>query len=432
VKREVVAARFLFVYAAVFGSSSWLLAVPRLARRDWIVSDVGVWWSGWRLVISGHFDRIYDYPLLQQVFKSAGLTGHADLNAWVLPPQHALMFSPLALMEPRLLYAVILGSNIAAWWWLLQSLAEFAAKTAANFWTPERIRIMKCAGWLFGPASLSGLYGAFPCLIVAATWKIVRDSMRADSAGIATAGTQVPSLHRFNNRWTNAVLLVCASAKPQMILLVCVSLVFHSRFGRGVVVRAAGMIIASSAAIFAVNGSGQFRDWARLLSEVNAGRLGTPRHLWWSPIPILTDTLAVTTTPFALTVAILFCSIAAVAGARRLRAYFCGVTGQNPLLVAAVLALTLTYAMATYQSMYDSVVLFPAVILALTMHATRQTKQSTANLAMIAVVATAPLNSMLRLVPLFHQRETAMLSLLILSGVALVGSFQPSLRKAAV
>jgi hypothetical protein len=421
-------ARICFTFATLFGCGPWLMAIPGLFGNRWNISDTGVLRSVWRLVLTGHADRIFSYTSLESEFLAAGLSGHADLNAWVYPPQHAIAFAPLGFLEPRLLYVVILIANIASWWWVLRSLGEYAGSVANEFWSPARISMMRSAGWLFGPAALSGILGAFTCMIIAAAWKVVSDCLIFDTT--RHRGTEPSPSKR--SIWINAFLLLAAMGKPQMVALIVVALFFHSGLGRAVVIRSIGLAAGSLAAIALWTGPSLFSQWADTAKLFSSARLGTPRSNWWSPIPIFSDVITARPPSTLVSIMVLAVSVTIVGwpfisnrtSSMRQNSEFC-----NPFSVSINLAFILTYAAATYQSMYDTVVVLPAVVLTLTIHAQRTAARTThgrvttVRLAVVSAAAAFPLGVVPRSLSFLRHREVAMASLLALCGVALIGLF---------
>jgi hypothetical protein len=436
-KRGALIEKLFVFYAALFGSMQWLFVVPALFGPNWRIGDVGIWRGGWHLMLTGHGNQLYSFASMKEEFRTSGVLGHSELNAWVLPPQHGFAFAPLGNVEPRTLYALILCANIGAWWWTLRSVGTFVCRLEASlktqsgtqsgtrsnfqFWTPQRVVMMKCVGWLFGPAALSGVFGAFPCLVIAALWKVVVDSLERDTERSQDRRS------RFQLRqWMNAVLLLGAAVKPQMVLLICVALFVHSRSGRGIVIRAGVLFVASSAALWVRFGTGLFKDWFSMLSAYNAGKFGVPRFLWTSPIPILTDTLSGAAPARAIAAALLILSVTAVAVGpvllRRNGRPVCSTA--SPLLTAFLIASTLTYCGASYLSLYDTVVLFPAVAIALTFLAQGSAPfvgKLMKKIALLAAVVTIPLNMVFRFLPFAQAREIPMVCLLTLCAVCGVG-----------
>jgi Glycosyltransferase family 87 len=422
-------ARIFFVFSMVFGCGPWLMAIPGLIGNKWNISDTGVLRSVWRLVLGGHPEQIFNYSALEQEFLAAGLGGHADLNAWVYPPQHAIAFAPLGFLEPRILYMCILAANIASWWWVLRSLGSFVASVAPEFWSPARVSMMRSAGWLFGPAALSGILGAFTCMIIAATWKVIRDCLLFEADLLV--GAESSSSKR--SVWTNAVLLFAAMVKPQMILLVVVALFVHSRLGRKIVLRSVGIGIGSLVAIALWTDPTLFTQWADTAKQFSSAKLGTPRSNWWSPIPIVSDVLANRPPSTLVSIVVLTMCVALVGWPFVLRRTKSETNSR--MFVSVTLALLLTYAAATYQSMYDTVVVFPAVVLSLTLHAQRSRKMISGNpinpinpiktvrLAVCAAVAALPLGIVARSLSFLRPREVAMASLLTLCAVGLIGLY---------
>jgi hypothetical protein len=428
-KRDALIEKLFVLYAAIFGGIQWLIVVPALFGPQWRIGDVGIWRGGWHLVLTGRGNQLYSFASMKQEFRTSGVLGHSELNSWVLPPQHGVAFAPLGNVEPRMLYSLILCANIGAWWWTLRSVGTFVCRLEENlrshssphsnlqFWTTSRIKMMKCAGWLFGPAALSGVFGAFPCLVVAALWRVLADSLERDRERLQDHRS------RFQLRqWMSALVLIGAAVKPQMVLLICVALFVHSRSGRGIVIRAGVLFVLSSAGLGIWFGTGLFRDWFAMLSACNAGKFGVPRFLWTSPIPILTDTLSGGAPSPAIAASLLLLSVTGVAvGPVILRRREGAVSSAtSPLLTAFVIACALTYAGASYLSLYDTVVLFPAVAIALTFLA-QGSKPLAGRLALLAVTSTVPLNMIFRFLSFAQAREIPMLCLLSLCVVCGLG-----------
>jgi Glycosyltransferase family 87 len=275
--RRGAALSYLFVFLSLmFGAPAWLTYFTVWNSEQWQVGDVGVWAAAWRIVLGGRTAELFQTAAFRAEFVNSDIGRHAPANMWLFPPQHAVLSAPLGLMSLRSIYLLIVMLNIATWWWMLRSMASFAAEVSPQYWNLQRRRILIAVGFLFVPAATSAVNAAFSCLICAAIWFVLLDALRSKDYPVS------PS-----REWLGAGILFCASIKPQMILLTLLGLMLSAGYGRSVVKKTLVLVIGTTAITAWVFGWRIYLDWVHALREASAGRLGSPFYVWWSPAPIL-------------------------------------------------------------------------------------------------------------------------------------------------
>src|SRR5215211_5872338 len=98
-------------------------------------SDFVSFYTGWTIVRNGDGARLYDVELQRayqaKLWGPKGAPFHFRLLPFVNPPHAALIFMPLANLNPRSASLVFLGLNILVGLWVLRRLWQLATD-----WTP--------------------------------------------------------------------------------------------------------------------------------------------------------------------------------------------------------------------------------------------------------------------------------------------------------
>jgi hypothetical protein len=430
VERSEKLSRVLQVISVVFGTPAWLLQV-----YQWIdsptkdVQDAGVWFTAAKLVSTGRLADLYDFQQFREVFAQEGFNATASLQPWVFSPQHAVILSPIASLPIRVVYIALLVLNAIAWWWMLRSIARTAHIFAPEFWTSTRQRCFRCVGWMFAPAAFSGILAAFACLIVAAIWLAIRDTLLVHYRGQRSSAIE----------WANAGALFLATIKPQMVWMLLLGLLISKGHGRAVAVKTAGLVALSSAGVVAIAGPQIFVEWVEIMRECVSGTIGAPPYVWWSPLPQLTDRIV--GGPPATAISALVVSLGAcIVGLIWMRANHRGPSDDrnaqlDRMMAACFVGTLLTYVLATYQSHYDTVVTVPALGLAFILHSRMARKGwwlTTDRLMALTGVILLPI---LGAHTMWQSRGPAVLSLCgaaVLASTAVIQSLQPKRGRALV
>jgi hypothetical protein len=406
--RNAATRRGWMIISIVLGTPAWLAQFSSWTTSRWSVADVGVWWTAWRLILSGRGSEMFTVEPYQVEFFEHGLRSHAPFNIWVFPPQHAVLFAPLGLLNIRVLFVLILALNAGLWWWMLRDIASVGGTYGGSFWSPTRRSVFRSMGWMFVPAAISGHNAAFSCLVAAGLWFVLKRTILSSEIRPSVKG-----------EWCAAAVLFLAMIKPQMVLLTVVGLLASSGFGRSVATKAIALVVASSAAIAAAFGPAVFLDWLDVLKSLNAGRMGSPVYVRWSPLPIFATRYvdgplpvwgSVLAVGFALALASWAWSSKRISTDRSTdgstatqhdAAKHHAALHRDRAMAASVVSLTLTYLLATYQTHYDTIVIIPALGLGLILHSRRAGEQrraihiSTVWLARICVLAAVPVSGVL-------------------------------------
>jgi hypothetical protein len=443
--RNAATRRGWMIISIVLGTPAWLAQFSSWTTQRWSVADVGVWWTAWRLILSGRGSEMFKVEPYQIEFFERGLRAHAPFNIWVFPPQHAVLFAPLGLLNIRVLFVLILALNAGLWWWMLRDIASVGGTYGGSFWSPTRRSVFRSVGWMFVPAAISGHNAAFSCLVAAGLWFVLKSTILSSEIRPSIKG-----------EWCAAVVLFLAMIKPQMVLFTVVGLLASSGFGRAVATKAIALVVASSAAVAAAFGPAVFLDWFDVLKSLNAGRMGSPAYVRWSPLPILASRYvegplpvwgSVSAVGFALALAAWAWSSKRISTDRSTdrskdRATDRSTDGstathhdaathhaaqhRDRAMAATVVSLTLTYLLATYQTHYDTIVIIPALGLGLILHSRRAGEQrraihiSTVWLARICVLAAVPVSGVLMIA------QAPVLAALTLSTLCVVSLFAAS------
>lgn len=209
-------------------------------------SDFGVYHAGWRAVLDGAGDRLYDLAS-QATYQRRSLDGQSYTGG-VLPfnysPQTAVLLAPLGWMSRAWAFGVWCGLGLIGFLVSLRTAARWIPEDAIE--TRSTLVVTALA---FPPVFLMFVHGSFALLIV------------------PTFVLLIQGLRKNRPTWV-AIGLLCASVKPQSLVLVVVALVAGRRW------KALGWSCGLGLAVFLLTtivlGPRCWLDWLQMVKHSNS------------------------------------------------------------------------------------------------------------------------------------------------------------------
>ena len=214
-------------------------------------SDFGVYHAGWRAVLDGAGDRLYDLSS-QALYQSRSLDGR-NYNGGVLPfnysPQTAVVLAPLGGLSRAWAFGVWCGLGLIGFLISLRTATQWLSAAAS-----QTRRTLVMTALAFPPVFLMFLHGSFAILIVPAFVLVIEGIRRDKSAWVA---------------WG----LLCISVKPQAMVLIVVALVAGRRWEA--LRWSIGLGIATFLLTTMVLGPKCWLDWLQMVNYSNS-EFGNP------------------------------------------------------------------------------------------------------------------------------------------------------------
>ncbi len=207
-------------------------------------ADFTAFYTGWRMVLEGQGDRLYDAAAQAAMQRQVlgGQTFEAGLNPFNNPPQMVLPFVPLGLLPLQVGFLAWTAIQLA----LVGAVLALLLRGPARDWRPvERLAL---AGWLVGFPSLgiSLWQGSFSLILV-----------------LGVLGTYL-ALNAGRDR-IGGLALVAASIKPQGMVAPALAVLVGRRWWAVATAGIAGGLLALAAT--AVLGIGIWTNYLRFLSD---------------------------------------------------------------------------------------------------------------------------------------------------------------------
>ncbi len=361
--------------ASVFGEATWvratvgslyaitLISYLRVLQRLTVsgigLEDTPVWTSAFRIVLRGNGAKVYD-PATQIASMQPWIPGAGPDKAplWAFPPTHTFALSPLGVLSPFQLYSLLTVVSAFLWCWTARSLMRWVASRPIP-WSPNATALLGATAVGFTPAMGTIRYGSFSVIVLASLWAGLRrtlsdssprDSMYTDRFGAASNRGVVTGL-----AWAAAAL------KPQMIIFTMIAALRR----RTLPVVGAALTVAVSSLVIAVVAGPALRptllaDWVSVSATYGSKAPGAAMSRMWTVRGVLTSLLGTDSGV-----------VAGVAGAAFLGglALLVGLGWRSVttarLAATFAVALCLQCTVFPYQSSYDTVLLVPAVVLAI-------------------------------------------------------------------
>lgn len=326
----------------MFTALTFVQVLRRLFVPGISVEDTMTWWGAWSIVLDGRGRTVYQ-PAAQLVAQrrwiSIGSPG--EVAAWAFPPPHTFAFSPLAMLSPWGLYALLSVLSAVVWLGTVRSMAKWARGRSVA-WSADAVAMFVAAALAFSPAMGTIRYGSFSILVVAALWRVF-------------CLVELPSTTP--GRGAKAAFwLAFAALKPQMILFAGLGLL-RRRFR---IVAGAGIILSIlTVAICSVVGWGLLGDWFAINRSYTAKNVGAAVDRMWTFRGVLTRVFGV-----GHTVTIVW-QLVFVATLVCLAVLWHRARNADRFLTVLAASLALQCVGFPYQSSYDAVLMVPSVLLAI-------------------------------------------------------------------